>query len=196
MTETASGYERQDLEKYFTPDWVTEALLSAVDLPGPIWDPAAGAGDMVRPLAAVGRAYGSDISPDAAHLIAADFFATDGRFGTAPPPTSIVTNPPFGNGGRLAVAFIKRALDLTKPELGKVAMLLRVDFDSAAGRRPLFADHPAFAAKLILTRRIRWSNVQQYAAGPTQNHAWYVWDWAKAPSMSPVIVYLPLRSAA
>lgn len=27
MTEAASGYERQDLEKYFTPAWVTDALL-------------------------------------------------------------------------------------------------------------------------------------------------------------------------
>jgi hypothetical protein len=26
------------------------------------------------------------------------------------------------------------------------------------------------------TKRIRWDNLSQAKAGPSQNHAWYVWD--------------------
>lgn len=194
MTEAASGYERQGLEKYFTPAWVTDALIEAVDLPSPIYDPAAGAGHIITAVHAyehLGQAYASDISPDADWIDTADFLVNAHEF-----CSSIVTNPPFGTGGRLAVAFIDRALALTKPRTGKVAMLLRVDFDSAGGRRRLFADHPAFAFKFVLTRRIRWANLPQSAAGPTQNHAWFVWDWSKAPSIAPRIGYLPIKPEA
>jgi hypothetical protein len=84
---------------------------------------------------------------------------------------------------------------LTKPLGGKVAMLLKVDFDSAGGRRRLFADHPAFAVKYVLTRRIRWANLEQSAAGPTENHAFYIWDWRKRGG-APSIGYLPIEGAA
>lgn len=189
MSEAASGYQRQDLEKYFTPAWVTDALLDAVDLPAPLCDPAAGAGDIINAIHGrpdLGWAYGMDIAPDVDWIPAGDFF--DAHVLDC---STILTNPPFGAGGRLAVKFIEHALHLTKPRLGKVAMLLRVDFDSAGGRRKLFADHPAFAAKLVLTKRIRWTNLSQSAAGPTQNHAWLLWDWAKAPETLPVLRYLP-----
>jgi hypothetical protein len=194
MTETASGYERRDLEKYFTPWWVTAAIADAVELPMPLWDPAAGTGDIINAINA--RRYGAqteatDISPDADWIGQQDFL---GAHSTA--CRTIITNPPFGDGGRLAVKFIEHALALTKPNRGKVAMLLRVDFDSAGGRRRLFADHPAFAAKYVLTRRIRWANLPQSAAGPTQNHAWFVWSWAKEPVALPTIGYLPIQRAA
>jgi len=37
-----------------------------------------------------------------------------------------------------------------------VAMLLRTDFDHAKTRWHLFSDCPAFACKIVLTKRIRW----------------------------------------
>ena len=55
-------------------------------------------------------------------------------------------------------------------------MLLPMNFDAAKGRRDLFAENPAFKAKYVLTKRIRWENLEQKAAGPSSNHAWYVWD--------------------
>jgi hypothetical protein len=42
------------------------------------------------------------------------------------------------------------------PSMGKVAMLLRTDFDHAKGRQHLFGQCPIFAKKLVLTRRIVW----------------------------------------
>ena len=93
---------------------------------------------------------------------------------TAPPDPRIdvvVTNPPFGHGGRLACEFITRALALAPV----VAMLLRVDFDSAKTRVHLFRDCPSFARKIILLDRITWFE-REGAAGPSENHAWMIWN--------------------
>jgi len=57
-----------------------------------------------------------------------------------------------------------------------VAMLLPMQWDAAKTRRDLF-EKPPFKAKYTLTKRIRWENPEQKKAGPSQNHAWFVWDW-------------------
>lgn len=189
MSTKTSGYERLALDKYFTPAWVTEALMSVETFAGGIWDPAAGRGDMLAVFP--GPSYGSDIAPDAPGIKEVDFF--DVKVGTTWP--NIATNPPYGEQSRLAVKFIEHALDLTQPLGGKVAMLLKVGFDSAGGRRHLFADHPAFAAEYRLTRRIRWANIEQSAAGPTENHSFFLWDWRKRPGTPAVKGYLPLGEA-
>lgn len=85
----------------------------------------------------------------------------------------VVTNPPFS----LAEKFIRQSLKLTQKHGGKVAMLLPLAFDSAKTRRDLFERNP-FKVKYTLTKRIRWENLEQKKNGPSQNHAWYVWDWA------------------
>ena len=115
-------------------------------------------------------------APDAPHIKEVDFF--DVKIGTTWP--NIATNPPYGEQSRLAVRFIEHAL---------------VGFDSAGGRRHLFADHPAFAAEYRLTRRIRWANIEQSAGGPTENHSWMIWDWRKRPGTPAVKGYLPLTEA-
>jgi hypothetical protein len=99
-------------------------------------------------------------------------------------PTDVVTNPPFS----LADEFIRHALRLTKQHGGKVAMLLPLAFDSAKGRRDLF-ERPPFKAKYTLTKRIRWENLEQKKNGPSQNHAWFVWDWQYQGK--PFLGYLP-----
>jgi hypothetical protein len=81
---------------------------------------------------------------------------------------SVCTNPPYN----LAVEFCRHALKIAP----KVAFLLSLQFDSARTRRDLFADCPTFKAKYPLIRRIRWDNLVQSKAGPSENHAWYVWD--------------------
>jgi hypothetical protein len=55
---------------------------------------------------------------------------------------------------------------------GKVAMLLRTDFDHAKTRRHLFADCPAFARKIVLSKRIWW--IKNSIGQPSFNHAWYI----------------------
>lgn len=189
MTQRASGYASVALDKFYTPRWVTEALLSVETFAGGVWDPAAGRGDMLDVFGP--DSHGSDIAPERDGIQPIDFFEikAGGRW------PNIVTNPPFGVGNRLAVQFIEHALEVTMATGGKVAMLLRVDFDSAKTRRHLFAEHSAFAAKYVLLKRIRWTNLPQMAAGPTENHAWYVWDWRKRGG-APSIGYLPIEGAA
>lgn len=167
---------------------MTQALLSVEKFHGNTVDPAAGAGNIVDVFSAAGLLIeGSDINPAAIHIHGPlDYL-------TAVPGSvrNIVTNPPYGKGGRMAVTFIRKALMDTELASGKVAMLLRVDFDSAHGRRLIFGDHPAFAAKYALTKRIRWANLPQSDSGPTDNHAWYVWDWSRRRDTSRAYGYLP-----
>ncbi len=88
--------------------------------------------------------------------------------------TGIATNPPYG---RLAEPIIRHAIKLSRQVTGKVAMLLPHAFDTAKTRRDLF-EQPPFKTKFAITKRIRWENLEQKKAGPSQNHAWFVWDWS------------------
>lgn len=198
MSQKASGYERIEGDAYYTPAWVTEALFS-VESFGMVWDPACGAGHIVEVARRLGTgAYGSDIAvverlPDLALLLGAADFPHGGNFlaHTEDQECDIILNPPYGTGGRLAVQFIRHALAVTQKHRRKVATLLRVDFDSASTRADIFGNHPAFAAKYALTKRIRWANLPQSSAGPTENHAWFVWDWQKRRDTTRAYGYLP-----
>lgn len=181
------AHARQKNEKYYTPEWATLALLRHFDVmaEGWTWEPAAGNGDMVRPLQYHGaRVLASDISPDYGGAVVQNFLTVRSakRFigDTQVLVNKIATNPPFGTGGRLAFQFAHHALRLMEPVKGKVAMLLRDDFDSAGGRTALFGDHPAWHQKIVLTERIRWVNLPQSTEhGPSGAHAWFIWDWAR-----------------
>lgn len=79
---------------------------------------------------------------------------------------TIATNPPFSK----AEAFCRRAIAIAD----RVAMLLPYAFDAAKGRLDLW--QPPFKVRYNIVRRIRWDNLEQKAAGPSNNHAWFVWD--------------------
>ena len=182
MGQRNSGYDRKEREFYATPAWVTQALIDhAVRLGNRgsiVWEPAAGSGAMTEVLRDNGFA-----------VLASDI--TDGRdFLTWKPKTGfsgIVTNPPYGQHGALAMKFIMRALELTRPFYGFVAMLLRIDFDSALTRRCVFADFKPWAEKLVLTKRIVWFEQPGKRSDPSENHAWYIWNWHNVGK--PIISY-------
>jgi hypothetical protein len=181
MAQRDSGYARIARDAYQTPPWVTDVLVDHLwpgvgPLRGVIWEPACGEGKMARALSLRGFSVkASDIEPahEPAHV--EDFLAArsmpDGV-------RAIITNPPYDR----ADAFVERALMLTAGD-GVVAMLLPVAWDSAKTRRRFFADHPAFRCKLVLTSRIQWFDPpparpgQPKPAGPSENHAWFVWNW-------------------
>jgi hypothetical protein len=98
---------------------------------------------MVAVLEQVARVHASDIE-----LGGCDFLACSE---TPEDCEAIITNPPH----ELATEFCEHALRLMQAVGGVVAMLLRVDFDSAKGRAHLFRDNRAFAKKLVLTKRIK-----------------------------------------
>ena len=78
-------------------------------------------------------------------------------------------------------------LKLTEPIKGKVAMQLPQAFDAAKSRKDLF-EGPPFKKKYTIRQRIRWENLEQKTNGPSNNHAWYVFDWKY--NGSPMIGYL------
>src|SRR6476659_6295078 len=151
MSQRESGYERIERDCYETPEWVTRALLPHLVNIKSVWEPAAGSGKMARVLEAAGlQVHSTDIAGEQS-------------------VDAIVTNPPYFS----ATPFIEHALRLTSGG-GKVAMLLRTDFDHAKTRRHLFSNCPAFACKIVLTKRIRW--IENSTGSPSFNHAWYIWD--------------------
>lgn len=189
-----SGYARRPRDAYFTPSWVTQCLVKAVELvPYPqrrnqvVWEPACGDGAIAEVLRHAGyEVCASDIADYGYNFGTAgvDFFAAttpgnDYQLG------AIVTNPPFD----LALPFIRRALELTAPRDGwlggKVAILQRHEFDAPASHHPLFR-HP-FKAKLVLPRRPKWSDDDK--ASPRFPFAWFLWDWRH--SGDPVLRFLP-----
>lgn len=178
-----SGYERIANDAYWTPEWCTEVLLDRVSIPPRVWEPACGQGHICRVLGRRNITYSAtDLIDHGFGRVGVDFLAVNNiGDATIPACASIITNPPY----KLAEAFIRKALDLTGPYEGRVAMLLRNEYDSAAGRRDLF-EHPAFYKKIVLTKRPRWS--AENKASPRHNFAWFLWCWNplrehRAPTM-------------
>ena len=132
MSQRESGYQRIERDCYETPEWVTRALLPHLGNIKSVWEPAAGSGKIVRVLEAAGLlVLSTDISAGQDFLLA-DKQSVD----------AIVTNPPYTS----AALFIEHALRLMSGG-GKVAMLLRTDFDHAKTRWHLFSGCAAFASR-------------------------------------------------
>jgi hypothetical protein len=172
MSQRNSGYVRQRDEAYDTPAPPVRALVPFLRQRGAshLWDPAAGAGNLVCTL----RAEGFQVTG-----------TTDDFLAKRSAPTGVdalVTNPPYGTGGKLACKFIEHALELVPI----VAMLLRIDFDSGRTRVHLFRDNPVFAQKIVLLHRIVWFE-HEGAPGPSENHCWAIWDHRHCGS--PTIAY-------
>lgn len=185
---TASGYDRHDFELYETEDWVSRGAAKVLPLRGTVWEPAAGRGAIVSVLAEHGYpVWATDIhNHDFEGLNGVADFLTTPLLAASTTIRTIMTNPPYGPRGKLAVAFARHALAHMMPLGGAVAMLLRADFDSGSTRRDLFQDNPCFAGKLTLTSRPHWVSARK--ATPRVNYAWYWWDAGHVGL--PVIAYL------
>ena len=180
MSQRESGYARKERDLYETPEWVSEVgcFYLGPTGDGVVWEPACGNGKMQSVIQKYYDVLGSDI------YLGTDFLASQ-----MPNPTvrRIMTNPPY----ELATEFCEHALRLTEPVGGMVMMLLRTDFDHAKSRSHLFRDCPAFAKKVVLTKRIVWFEPEPGSKGksPSFNHAWFIWDWKNEGP--PTIGYAP-----
>lgn len=188
MATRGVDYPRQARDYYPTPAQPIAALFKTIPFAHKLCDPCCGNGCMLTEFAWHGyEPFGFDIDPWGSYA-KFDFLRTDlaaNLWLSANAPFDIVTNPPFGVQGRMAYEFIRRALEVTEPWHGRVAMLLNVDYDSGKTRAPVFRDHPAFAARIALLDRIPWFNGQ---TGST-NHAWYYWEWDRDPAFKPMQLY-------
>lgn len=190
MSQRASGYDRIDGDLYETPTWVVHALAEHVDLGfKTIWEPACGSGKMVAALKDCGALlYATDIDDlGCPHAERHDFLSESGCPGLVH-FDGIVTNPPYGQRGKMAAAFIERGLRHIT-DYGFLALLLPVDFDAAGGRQHLFGECREFAGRITLTKRIKWFDGP---SSPSVNHAWFLWQrtWI-GDSREPRIWYAP-----
>jgi hypothetical protein len=188
------SYPRVDRDFYPTPDWVVEALAEHLDLAGrSVWEPAAGDGRMSEALKVAGATvYSTDIADRGFSDFNGTFDFLSDRNPVMPRFDLIVTNPPFGQGGKLAVGFIEAGLQRIADH-GTLALLLPVDFDSAKTRAHLFADCPHFLGKIILRRRIVWfERTDGKHEAPKENHAWFTWSRPLLKTRQPpLIMYAP-----
>lgn len=164
MSQRHSQYARKADEEYNTPPWVAATLASWLRKHAlHLWEPAPGSGKFAQAL----RRIGFEVSSSNENFLEREVW----------PETcdALVTNPPYGKRGELAEKFAYHALTIGAPI---VALLLRVDFDSAKTRRRLFADCPYFAGKIVLLDRIDWFE-RPGKAGSSTNHAWFIWDRAR-----------------
>jgi hypothetical protein len=177
-----SGYDRRENDFYPTPTWVTEALLDCVSLRGAVWEPCCGDGAMARAIQARDhRVTASDLADRGYGETGVDFLACTGF------PVdcqSMVTNPPYGDGGGslkgvqvpgALLHFVRHALRLTEQADGQLALLVR--FQWLAGRKAanLISSGP-LSKVIVLRRRIRWFDMGPLTNHGQHHHAWLFWD--------------------
>lgn len=163
MSQRNSGYARKPDEAYDTPAWVGGVIAPYLHEQRVqyVWEPAPGKGQLVGAL----RERGFTVL-----ITNGDFFTLEEH----PPAEALVTNPPFGPGGHTAAAFLRTALTTS---VRIVALVLRIDYDSAITRTDIFRDCPYFAGKIVLLRRVKWFEGPR---NPSDNHAWFIWNKGKS----------------
>jgi hypothetical protein len=190
-----SGFERVEGDFYPTPAWVTECLLSKVRLRGPVWEPCCGDGAIAKVLTAAGHeVVATDLADRGFGAAGIDFFATSHLPESC---RTLVTNPPYGDGGSRGrtgkaaanmLGFAEHAIRLARQAEGQLALLVR--FQWIAGKRvaSLLTEAKMHSA-IVLTRRIRWfDNDGDHKAGQ-HHHAWIFFDFAAPPVGGPALVF-------
>jgi hypothetical protein len=176
MSKRDSGYPRMKRDLYETPRWVVDALCEVVpNLKGKtIWEPACGTGRMAEALKKQGVIVrASDIHRYRYRDLWLKYdFLSDHRLFGGMRYDGIITNPPYGERGKLAEAFIERGLERTVCG-GFLALLLPADFDHAKTRTRFFAECPRYSGQIKLRRRINWFQGEH---GSKDNHCWHLWQ--------------------
>lgn len=154
-----------------TSGFVTDAIINAEgkrwsELGGRLWEPAAGEGDMVRPLCAAGFDVRASDVVDRGFKQSEicdfyDYRDHDGRLH--------VTNPPFSecntNAGHKWIVHARSI------GFQYMALMLPVQWDAPESREALFEVWKP-ARKYVLRQRPDWTG----GGNPTGYVAWYVWD--------------------
>ncbi len=183
--QTVDHVNREVDDFYPTHPGATRALLTVERFDGPIWECAAGEGDMSRELEAAGYQVVSTDLVDRGYCDDRVDFLMEWQ-ARAP---NIVTNPPF----KLAAQFVDRALSLTT---GKVAMFLRLAFLEGVERGAWFPNTP-LARVWVMSRRVPMERGRLKQAGDGHGviaFAWFVWDHAH--DGPPAIGWLDWKAAA
>ena len=190
-------WNRLENDQYFTIEapWIIPALLSKVKVTGPVLEPAAGVGHLVRELrnghgleviANDLHAYEDPLTPD---IGIADIRAIDSLKGFR----WLVTNLPYQEQEPLAAHLVQ----LGARDGCNIALLTRSEWLIAQARRTLVHEHAHFAGVIHLTSRPRWFekrpkrkkgeaaaigyNQEAEDKSPRHNFSWLIWSAAPRP---------------
>lgn len=191
MSNRASGYERDPLDWYVEPGWVTEALLAAEPFVGDVWDPACGLGNIVIECRKAGLyAGGSDIADRGANFGWFSDFLADDFVANCDEPDNIITNPPY----RHALDFTLKAIELARQ---KAAIFVPVAFLTSQKRAAtLYGPHPPSRILYLADRPSCPPGAADVPArGGTTDYCWIVWNkthvgpttvgWLRKPAKEP-----------
>lgn len=213
MSKRNSGHKKRKGDLYETPAWVLTDCLAPFfpvkDLK--VGEYSCGPGKLVRALVDAGAwVLAGDISRAGLKLpVHVPFTRGDFRKREIEGIDALVMNPPYGEGGALAVQFIEHGLAWLRrwdaehgsgrEEEAFMALLLPVDFDLAVTRIHLFERCPEYHGCIRLRRRIVWFKPKKRAGkkanGPSQNHAWFIWRSGARPDEFPVTMWAPSTGA-
>jgi hypothetical protein len=190
-----SGYDRQALDYYPTPDWVTQTLVRHVPLRGPVWEPCCGDGAISRVLERNGHeVVPTDLSDHGYGQGGVDFYQ---QMQFPPGCRAMVTNPPYGDGGvwnhkrnspNALPNFVRHALELTQRANGQLALLVRLQWIAGARASAIISSGP-LSRMVVLTKRILWFDNGPQTTNGQHNHAWLFWDCAHDGSAAPGLVF-------
>lgn len=140
-----SSFEREVDDWYVEPGWTVDLLLSAISFTGSIWDPACGAGTILKACQRAGHnnVMGTDLIDRGYGLGGLDFLdLSPERSGRE---DNIITNPPYKH----TEAFIKQSLELCH---NKAAFIVPLKFLSSNSRFFLFDDLPIWRVCILSSR--------------------------------------------
>ncbi len=174
----AHVWERDKLDWYIEPEFVTTGLLNVERFVGGIWDPACGGGNIMRAAQSSnnrGFFYGTDLVDRGAPFFhrTLNFLDYDGP-ALAP---NIICNPPYFRAAGTE-AFIRKALALAT---GKVAVFTDVRFITGSGRaNGIFSEHPPHRIWMITPRPScppgAYLASGGKAGGGTADYVWLIFD--------------------
>jgi hypothetical protein len=170
-----SGYKRHETDWYQESAAAADAVIAAEGFDGPVWDPAAGGGNIPRRCAAAGiEAVGSDIVDRGAGFPVMDFVSALDRdrvasYARVNAVSCIFSNPPF----KLAVPFVERALELVP---GKVCVMQRLAWLEGKERRKFF-ERTHLSHVWVHSGRVSMppGGMDVEAKGGSVAYAWFVW---------------------
>jgi len=164
-------WNRDELDWYVEPEWVSQRLFAVEPFNSLIWDPCAGTGRIVHNAVTTGyEAFASDIDPRqfVGSVQPHDFMLT----GAMQFP-NIVTNPPF----KIAEDIVLKALSIVT---GKLACLLTANWVQG-DKRSRWLETSPLRRVLFVTPRPSMPPGEVLMAGGkpgngTTDYAWYIWE--------------------
>jgi predicted RNA methylase len=162
-------------EYYQTPAWTTRAILHQLPKRCRYLDAGCGTGAIGSVVAAEGTPHGMvcgiELDPTlAAKAALAGLVVEEADFLQVPNSEwadiqVIIANPPYS----LALEFLKKAIEIVKPNMGTVAMILRLPFLAGQLRASFHKEHPCDI--YVLPRRPSFTGKGTDAT----DYAWFVW---------------------